>query len=66
MSSLTSFFGPRVQPGAPLGGALAAVTGHPDQVEAVGLQALDQMAGGGDVDVLVVDQVLGAVRVRFS
>jgi len=42
------------------------VAGHPDGVEAVGLQALDQMAGGGDVEVLVVDQVLGAVRVRVS
>ena len=61
MPSLTSFFGLHVQPGAPLGGALAAVTGHPDGVEAVGLQALHQMAGGGDVDVRVVDQLPGAV-----
>lgn len=56
---LTSFFGAHFNPGGPGRRALAAVTGDPDGVHAVGLQVLDQVCDGWDVHVLLVDQLFG-------
>lgn len=58
---LTSFFGAQLKPGWPVRRALAAVTGDPGSVKAVGLQILDQVCDGWDGHVPVVDQLF-----RFS
>lgn len=63
---LTSFFGVQLNPGWPVRRALAAVTGNPDSVKAVGIQALNQVCDGWDVHVLVVDQLIGLTLEIFT
>lgn len=41
------------------------MTGHPDRVEAVGLQVGDEVRGRWDVDILVVDDLIWAPRKRL-
>ena len=53
--------GVQLQPGGPHGGSLTAVAGDPDCVRAVGVQALHQEAGRGDLHILVLDHVIAHV-----
>lgn len=62
LQRLTSFLGVKLHPGRPIRRPLAAVTGHPDGVERVGLQALDQMGGWWDVHILLVDYLIRPCR----
>lgn len=58
LGGLTSFFSAQLHPGRPLRWALAGVTGHPDGVQAVGLQVPDEVCGWWDAHILVVDDLV--------